>query len=116
MKKLMMFAFAVSLATACSKKGKASCEEIFEHTKAISPEAFRAQMETNFFGPLNVTRAVLPVMRAQTSGQVITISSLAGRKATRRSLALSTDSYWVANGPTSSISWSTMLFLGKPCF
>jgi hypothetical protein len=45
MKKLMMFAFAVSLATACSKKGKASCEEIFEHTKAISPEAFRAQMD-----------------------------------------------------------------------
>jgi NAD(P)-dependent dehydrogenase (short-subunit alcohol dehydrogenase family) len=44
----------------------------------ISDEAFRAQMETNFFGPLNVTRAVLPVMRAQGSGQVITVSSLAG--------------------------------------
>src|SRR2546428_11857885 len=44
----------------------------------ISPEDFRAQIETTLFGPLNVTRAVLPIMRAQRSGLVVTISSTAG--------------------------------------
>jgi NAD(P)-dependent dehydrogenase (short-subunit alcohol dehydrogenase family) len=44
----------------------------------ISPEQFRAQIETNLFGPLNVTRAILPIMRAQRSGQIITITSTAG--------------------------------------
>jgi len=44
----------------------------------ISPENFRAQIETNLFGPVNVTRAVLPVMRKQRSGLVVTISSTGG--------------------------------------
>jgi NAD(P)-dependent dehydrogenase (short-subunit alcohol dehydrogenase family) len=44
----------------------------------LSPEDFRAQIETNLFGPVNVTRAVLPVMRAQRRGLVVTISSTGG--------------------------------------
>jgi NAD(P)-dependent dehydrogenase (short-subunit alcohol dehydrogenase family) len=44
----------------------------------ISPEDFRAQVETNFFGTVNVTRAVLPVMRAQRQGLIVTISSTGG--------------------------------------
>ncbi|MBS2988289.1 SDR family oxidoreductase [Rhodococcus erythropolis] len=46
--------------------------------EVVSPAQLRAQMETNFFGPINVTRAVLPVMRRQRGGHVVTVSSLAG--------------------------------------
>jgi NAD(P)-dependent dehydrogenase (short-subunit alcohol dehydrogenase family) len=44
----------------------------------ITPEDFRAQIETTFFGPVNVSRAALPVMRTQRSGLLVTISSTAG--------------------------------------
>jgi NAD(P)-dependent dehydrogenase (short-subunit alcohol dehydrogenase family) len=44
----------------------------------VTTEQVRAQMETNLFGPMTVTRAVLPVMRRQRSGLVISISSGAG--------------------------------------
>ena len=44
----------------------------------LSPQQFEQQLATNLGGPLNVTRAVLPVMREQHSGHIITISSTAG--------------------------------------
>ncbi|MFB6704118.1 SDR family oxidoreductase [Streptomyces sp. NPDC056333] len=44
----------------------------------ITPDQMRLQIETNLFGPMNVTRAVLPIMRKQRDGHVITLSSSAG--------------------------------------
>ena len=44
----------------------------------ISPAQMRQQIDTNLFGPMNVTRAVLPYMRQQRAGHIITVSSLAG--------------------------------------
>lgn len=44
----------------------------------ITPAQMRRQIETNLFGPMNVTRAVLPVLRKQRAGHIITLSSSAG--------------------------------------
>ena len=42
----------------------------------------RQQMETNFFGNVAMTKAVLPVMRRQHSGHIVQVSSIAGRAGT----------------------------------
>jgi len=47
----------------------------------MAEDDFRAQIETNFFGVVNVTRAALPVLRAQRDGHFIQISSIGGRRA-----------------------------------
>jgi len=44
----------------------------------LTPEQVERQLATNLVGPMNVTRAVLPVLRKQRSGNVVTITSLAG--------------------------------------
>jgi NAD(P)-dependent dehydrogenase (short-subunit alcohol dehydrogenase family) len=44
----------------------------------LSPEQVRSQIETLLFGPMNVARAALPMMRKQRSGLLLTISSTAG--------------------------------------
>ncbi len=43
------------------------------------PADFRAQIEANLFGVVNVTRAALPVLRAQRSGVFVQFSSIGGR-------------------------------------
>ena len=44
----------------------------------LTPEQIEQQLATGLSGPMNVTRAVLPVMRRQRSGHIISISSGAG--------------------------------------
>ena len=44
----------------------------------LTPEQMERQLATSLIGPMNVTRAVLPVMRKQRTGHIISISSSAG--------------------------------------
>ncbi|WP_186116313.1 SDR family NAD(P)-dependent oxidoreductase [Burkholderia gladioli] len=48
----------------------------------MAPADFRDQVETNLFGVVNLTRAALPVMRAQRAGHVFQVSSVGGRSST----------------------------------
>jgi NAD(P)-dependent dehydrogenase (short-subunit alcohol dehydrogenase family) len=44
----------------------------------LTPEQIERSLRTNLIGPMNVSRAVLPIMREQGSGNVVTITSTAG--------------------------------------
>ncbi|OPL08629.1 MAG: hypothetical protein AVO33_09770 [delta proteobacterium ML8_F1] len=52
--------------------------DLYGSFQATSDKEVREQMETNFFGTLNIVRATLPYMKKQQSGQIINISSIGG--------------------------------------
>ncbi|KAL2051130.1 hypothetical protein ABVK25_008559 [Lepraria finkii] len=45
----------------------------------VSFDSFRAQMETNFFGVVHVTKSILPILRQQRSGHILQVSSVGSR-------------------------------------
>ncbi|MEU2619385.1 SDR family NAD(P)-dependent oxidoreductase [Streptomyces sp. NPDC007157] len=53
----------------------------FGMVEELGEDELRAQMETNFFGAVWVTQAVLPVMRAQGSGRILQVTSEGGVRA-----------------------------------
>lgn len=63
----------------------------------VDLDDFRAQVETNFFGVVRLTQAVLPLMRRQRAGHIIQISSVGGRLA-RPGLAAYQSSKWAVTG------------------
>ncbi len=63
----------------------------------MAAEDFREQIETNFFGVVNVTRAALPVFRTQRDGHIIQISSIGGRGA-KPGLSAYRSAKWAVGG------------------
>jgi len=51
------------------------------YVEEVDMDAWRAQLETNFFGTVAVTRTALPIMREQGSGTIVNVSSISGRYA-----------------------------------
>jgi NAD(P)-dependent dehydrogenase (short-subunit alcohol dehydrogenase family) len=50
----------------------------FSAFEEMTPDEVRAQLDTNLFGVMNVTRAVLPLMRARRSGRIFNVASMGG--------------------------------------
>jgi NAD(P)-dependent dehydrogenase (short-subunit alcohol dehydrogenase family) len=63
----------------------------------ISLTDFREQIDANLFGVVNVTKAALPVLRAQGDGHIIQVSSIGGRLATA-GLAAYQAAKWAVGG------------------
>jgi NAD(P)-dependent dehydrogenase (short-subunit alcohol dehydrogenase family) len=75
----------------------------------LTLDDFRRQFETNFFGVVAVTKAVLPHMRAARAGRIVNISSIGGRTANAILSAYNASKYAV-EGFSESLSFETSLF------
>ncbi|OBZ19336.1 short-chain dehydrogenase/reductase [Bacillus sp. FJAT-27264] len=63
----------------------------------VTLDDFRAQIDTNFYGVVYVSKAVVPILRKQGSGHIIQISSVGGRIATM-GLAAYQSAKWAVGG------------------
>ncbi len=75
----------------------------------LTQEEIRDQMETNFFGVQNVTRAVIPLMRPRRQGKIINISSVSGFSASPCFSAYAT-SKWALEAFSESLRQELRLF------
>lgn len=80
----------------------------------LTEEDIRAQLETNFFGVQNLVREVLPLMRAQKSGTIINISSIAGLYALP-GLGAYNASKWALEGFSESLYYEVKPFGIRVC-
>jgi len=76
---------------------------LFGAIEEVSEANARAQIDTNLFGALWVTQAVLPIMRAQGSGHIIQVSSIGGVNAFP-TVGLYHASKWALEGFSQSLS------------
>lgn len=80
----------------------------------VSSQRFRALIETNFFGVVSMTRAAIPIMRKQSSGCILQISSVGGRLATPGGAAYHA-AKWAVGGFTEAIALEVAAFGVKVC-
>ena len=82
---------------------------LFGMIEEVSEAEARAQFETNVFGPLWVTQAALPYLRAQRSGHIIQVSSIGGISAFMN-IGLYNASKWALEGFSQSLAQELALF------
>src|SRR5579862_6349839 len=80
----------------------------------LGAERFKAVIDTNFYGVVNVTRAVIPLMRKQRSGYIFQVSSVGGRLARPGSTAYHA-AKWAVGGFTESLAQELAPFGVKVC-
>ena len=80
----------------------------------LSSERFKAVVDTNFYGVVNVTRAAVPVMREQRSGCILQISSVGGRLARPGSTPYHA-AKWAVGGFTESLAQELKPFGVRVC-
>jgi NAD(P)-dependent dehydrogenase (short-subunit alcohol dehydrogenase family) len=81
----------------------------------LSPERFKAVIDTNFYGVVYMTRAALPIMRKQKSGCILQISSVGGRIAAIPGNSSYHAAKWAVGGFTESLATEVAPFGVKVC-